>query len=267
MSQISKAIQIAKKEGQYSSESFNDNDVKSVNELNNTNFQKIVVSKSVLKKNRVLSAIDDNRIIDTYRLLRTRVLRRMQQNKWKSIGITSAGKNDGKTLTAINLGISIAMKQNFTVVVVDTDLRNPSIHKLFGFEPKVGLSDYLMSDIPFEKVLVNPGIDRLVILPGSSSHTLASSELLSSPKMARLTKDLKTSYPTRIVIFDLPPVLVGDDVVAFAPNLDTALLVIEEGGTDSDKLKQTIDLLEGVEIIGTVLNKSKESLQNQEYYY
>ncbi len=267
MSQIEKAIHIAKREGRYSNENFKDNDVKSIEELNYANSPKIVASKSVLKKNRVLSAIDDNRIIDTYRLLRTRVLKRMQQNKWKSIGITSAGKDDGKTLTAINLGISIAMKQNFTVVVVDTDLRNPSIHKLFGFDPKVGLSDYLTSDIPFEKVLVNPGIDRLVILPGSSKHIQASSELLSSPKMARLTKDLKSRYPTRIVIFDLPPVLVGDDVVAFAPNLDAVLIVVEEGGTDSDKLKQTIDLLEGIEIIGTVLNKSKESLQNLEYYY
>ncbi len=267
MSQISKAIQIAKKEGQYSNINFNDNDFNNENGLNNTNIQKIVVSKDALEKNHVLSVIDDNRIIDTYRLLRTRVLRRMQQNKWKSIGVTSAGKDDGKTLTAINLGISIAMKQNFTVVVVDTDLRNPSIHKFFGFKPKVGLGDYLASDMPLEKVLVNPGIDRLMILPGSSNHTQTSSELLSSPKMARLTKDLKTRYPTRIVIFDLPPVLVGDDVVAFAPNLDTVLLVVEEGGTDSGKLKQSIDLLEGVEIIGTILNKSKESLQNQEYYY
>ena len=267
MSQISKAVQIAKEKGQFSNEDFRDNTVKNLKEFNDSHFQKIVASKSVLKKNHVLSAIDDNRIIDTYRLLRTRVLRRMQQNMWRSIGITSAGKNDGKTLTAINLGISIAMKQNYTVVVVDTDLRNPSIHKLFGFEPNFGLGDYLTSDMPFEKILVNPGINRLVILPGSSNHTQESSELLSSPKMARLTKDLKTRYPTRIVIFDLPPVLIGDDVVAFAPNLDTALLVIEEGSTDSDKLKRTIDLLEGVDIIGTVLNKSKESLQNQEYYY
>ncbi|MEJ2116334.1 MAG: exopolysaccharide biosynthesis protein, partial [Gammaproteobacteria bacterium] len=72
---------------------------------------------------------------------------------------------------------------------------------------------------------------------------------------------------SRIIIYDLPPVLVGDDVAAFAPNLDTALLVVEEGSTEVNKLKRSIDLLEGVDIIGTVLNKSKNSTQNLEYYY
>ena len=190
----------------------------------------------------------------------------MQQNKWKTLGITSAGKDDGKTLTAVNLAISIAMKQNFTVILVDADLRSPTIHKLFGFEPKLGLSDYLNSNIPVEKILFNPGVDRLVILPGTQPIH-GSSELLSSPNMARLVKDLKSRYATRIVIFDLPPVLVGDDVVAFSPNLDAALIIVEEGGTESDKLKKSVELLEGVEIIGAVLNKSKNDTLGYEYYY
>jgi len=80
-------------------------------------------------------------------------------------------------------------------------------------------------------------------------------------------KELKTRFPTRIVIFDLPPVLVGDDVVAFAPNLDAALLVVEEGNTESDKLKKSVELLENVEIIGTILNKSKDKSNSEEYYY
>ena len=268
MSQISKAIDIARKKGKFAQTSLKSNDAAGVNEFNytNINIKETVTSQSVLKQNRVLSAIDDHRIIDIYRLLRTRVLRRMRQNNWKSIGITSAGKNDGKTLTSINLGISIAMKQNYTVVVVDADLRSPSIHKLFGIKPKVGLMDYLTSDISLDDVLIHPGIDRLTILPGTDGIE-ASSELLSSPKMSRLTQDLKTRYPSRIVIYDLPPVLVSDDVAAFAPNLDTALLVVEAGHTGIDRLKQSIDLLEGVDIIGTVLNKSKESLHDQEYYY
>lgn len=266
MSQISKAIEIAKRKGHFDQTSLKGHDDCSAGEFNYTITNKIVVSKNLLKKNKVLSAIDDQRIIDSYRILRTRVIRRMQQNKWRSIGITSAGKNDGKTLTAVNLGICIAMKQNYTVVVVDADLRKPSLHKLFGFEPEVGLSDYLLSDVPVDKILIQPGIERLVILPGTDS-TENSSELLSSPKMSRLTQELKTRYPSRIIIYDLPPVLVGDDVVAFVPYLDAALLVVEEGGTETDKLKQSINLLEGVGIVGTMLNKSKENQNNQDYYY
>ena len=266
MSQISKAIELAKKERHPNKRGFKSNGVIEVGEFNYTNSNKIVTNKNVLKKNRILSAIDDQRIIDTYGLLRTRVLRRMQQNKWQSIGITSAGKDDGKTLTAINLAISIAMKQTHTVLVVDADLRNPSIHNALGFKPQFGLSDYLTSDIPIDEVLIDPGIDRLIILPGNKGAE-TSSELLSSPKMSRLAQELKTRYTSRIVIYDLPPVLVGDDVAAFAPNLDTALLIVEEGSTETDKLKRSIDLLEGVDIIGTVLNKSKGKEQDQEYYY
>jgi capsular exopolysaccharide synthesis family protein len=265
MSQISKAIELAKREGYSVKGGLKSNEVISTSEFDYINSNKIVTNKDVLKKNRILSAIDDQRIIDAYGLLRTRVLRRMKQNKWKSIGITSAGVDDGKTLTAINLGISIAMNQTSNVVIVDADLRNPSIHKSFGFNPQFGLSDYLTSDTPIDKVLIHPGIDRLVVLPGNKGAE-SSSELLSSPKMSRLAKELKM-HLSRIVIYDLPPVLVGDDVAAFAPNLDTALLVVEEGSTETDKLKRSIDLLEGVDIVGTVLNKSKNSAQNLEYYY
>ena len=266
MSRISKAVEIAKREGQFVQRSFKRNDIESAGGVDYSNANKIETNKNLLKKNRVLSAIDDQRIIDSYRLLRTRVLRRMQQNNWKSIGITSASKNDGKTLTAVNLGISIAMKQNIPVVIVDADLRNPSIHKLFGFTPKNGLRDCLMTDFSLNKVLVHPGIDRLEILTGYKSIE-TSSELLSSPKMSRLAQELKTRHPSQIVIYDLPPVLISDDVIAFSPNLDTVLLIVEEGSTETDKLKKTIDLLEGVEIIGTVLNKSKEHPQDYEYYY
>ena len=268
MSRITKAIELAKRDGKFQNA---DIDIGGINRATASFFrsdklQKVVPDSNVLKSNFVLTAIDDQKIIDTYRLLRTRVLRRMRQNNWKSLGITSAGKNDGKTLTAVNLAISIAMKHNHTIVIVDTDLRNPSINNLFGFNPKYGLLDYLTSDISLEKVLVNPGIDRLFILPGNR-RTQGSSELLSSPKMARLAKDLKTRYPTQVVIYDLPPVLVGDDVAAFSLNIDTALLVIEEGGTQSHHLKRSLELLEGIDILGSVLNKSKESVHNSEYYY
>lgn len=266
MSQISKAIDIAMQQGGYADSGLQNNDIRNRQQSDISKIKRVQTDETTLKKNKVLTAIEDESIIDTYRLLRTRIQTRMRQNNWKTIGITSAGKNDGKTLTAVNLGISIAMKQNVTVVVVDADLRNPSIHEVLGLKPQVGIGDYLTSNISIDDVLVNPGIDRLAIIPGNN-RTQASSELLSSLKMGHLVKELKTRFPTRIVIFDLPPVLVGDDVVAFAPNLDAALLVVEEGNTESDKLKKSVELLENVEIIGTILNKSKDKSNSEEYYY
>ena len=265
MSQISKAIEKAKTQRNFSNKAFGNRDAIDL-DVNYTKTQNIIVNNKLLKENRIISALDDRVILDSYGLLRTRLLRRMLQNGWKSLGITSASKGVGKTTTAINISVSIAMKHNHTVVLVDADLRSPTIHQFFGFKPKVGLSEYLTSDVSIEQILIHPGINNFTILPGNK-HVETSSELLSSQKMSRLSEQLKSRYKSRIVIYDLPPVLVGDDVVAFAPNLDAILLVVEEGCTESDKLKRSIDLLEGVEIIGTILNKSKRQTQDSEYYY
>ena len=266
MSQIEKAIQIAQKEKSLvrsrGRNEKNNSDIISVKYVKTKKFNP---NKSVLKKNRVLSVIEDDGVVGSYRFLRTRVLQRMKQNNWRTLGVTSTGKNAGKTLSSVNLGISIAMKKNYTSLVVDADLRNPSVSSLFGYEPTVGLSNYLKSNILIDNMFVNPGIDNFSFLPGYK-RTKSSSELLSSRKMTRLAHELKTRYPSRIVIFDLPPILAGDDVVAFAPNLDAILLIVEEGETKSHQLEQSLELLEGTNFIGAVLNKSKH-LQNYEYYY
>ncbi len=265
MSQIEKAIKIVQREAGKNRGALNTKNTNDTISVKYINTKKFIPNKAVLKKNRVLSVVQDESVIGSYRFLRTRVLQRMKQNNWKTLGVTSTGKNAGKTLTAVNLAISIAMKKNHTALVVDADLRNPSVHHMFGYEPKAGLRDYLKSGARIEDMFFNPGIDNFVFIPGFK-RTQASSELLSTQKMSRLVRELKMRYSSRVVIFDLPPVLAGDDVVAFAPNLDAILLVVEEGGTKSHQLKQSLDLLEGSNFIGAVLNKSKH-LQSYEYYY
>lgn len=230
-----------------------------------THTQVVPVSPQLLHEKRVITQETDPIVVDAYKLLRTRVMSRMQTNDWKALGVTSASENEGKTLTSTNLAISIAMKLNYTVVLIDADMRRPSVHQLFGIEPELGLSDHLESGAPLENILINPGIDRLVLLPGRKS-TVGSSELLASPRMVQLVQELKTRYPSRIVVFDLPPALLGDDVAAFSPHMDAALLVVEDGQTQSEMLSKSVELLEGVNLLGTVLNKSMEGARN-EYYY
>lgn len=264
MDRISKALELAKKPRRRASANWS-----GVTEsIDYTHTRTIELDPGHLKDNYVLTGLEDKRAIDSYKLLRTRLLHRMQQNKWKTLGITSAGENEGKTLTSINLAISIAMKLNFTVVLVDADLRKPSVHKCLGFTPELGLRDYLESDILVEDIMIHPGIDRLVVLPGKGSIYHAS-ELLASPRMAHLVDELKARYSSRLVLFDLPPVLVGDDVVAFAPYVDAAVLVVEDGRSRADDLTLAIQLLEETQLIGTVLNKSTEerSGSGYDYYY
>ncbi len=242
--------------------------VKSVVDSNyQENIQTINVPAQVLRRNRVITTLEDGRIVDSYKLLRTRVLRAMQQNGWNTLGVTSAGPNVGKTLTSVNLGISISLKDNLSSMVVDTDLRRPSVHSVFEINPEFGLEDYLSDEASIQSLLINPGIEHFSVLPNKGNKEGASSELLGSPRMLQLVEEIKANFSSQIVIFDLPPVLVGDDVVAFAPHLDAVIVVIEDGKTQTPELTDTFELLGDINILGTVLNKSNDALKNMDYYY
>ena len=226
--------------------------------------RRLNISVDHLRQNRVISGLSDP-IAQQYNMLRTQVVQRMRANNWRSLAITSPMEGAGKTLTAINLAISLAREVNHTVLLVDLDLKRPRIRQYFSDEDLPGISDYLIEDAALADLFFNPGVERLVVLPGHKS-LIHSSEMLSSPKVVSLVDDLKNRYPERIVLFDLPPVLACDDVLAFSPYFDSVLLVAEEGGTRKEDLKQSIELLEKSEIIGTVLNKSKYNKQGYGYY-
>ncbi|HEC17401.1 MAG TPA: exopolysaccharide biosynthesis protein [Sedimenticola sp.] len=218
----------------------------------------VPVSAEALHNNRVVAVNEEDPAAGAYKVLRTQVLQRLRANKWNSLAISSPTGGCGKTLTAINLAISLAREVNHTVLLVDLDLRRPKVHTYFPNIPGLGISDYLLGDIELNSILINPGIERLVILPGHEAFS-NSSETLSSPKMVQLVEELKNRYPSRIVLFDLPPVLSCDDVVAFAPYVDAALLVVEDHKTQKRELKRALELLDAINVLGTVLNKSTES--------
>lgn len=214
-------------------------------------------SPDLLREQRVISAFETGVFTDAYKILSTQVLQKLLENNWNAVAVTSPGGGEGKTLTAINLAVSLAKEVTYTVLLVDADLRNPGIHNYFGLTPEFGLSDYLTGDAPLTNLLINPaGINRLVILPGGKPLS-NSTEMLNSPKMMRLVDELKTRYASRIVLFDVPPLLSSADTLAFSPYVDAALLVIEAGKTSADDAKRAAELLKNTHLIGTVLNKSR----------
>lgn len=194
-----------------------------------------------------------------YKMLRTQVMQRMSARGWNALAITSPAPEDGKTVTAINLAISLAREMHHTVLLVDMDLRNPSVHRYLGLQPQKGIDDYLFHAVPISDVLVNPGVERLVLLPGRAAVE-NSSEILASPSMGRLVQELKSRYPSRIVIFDLPPLLAADDALSFAPFVDAFLLVFRDGKTTKIEVEHSMEILRDIPIIGTVLNGSDERL-------
>jgi capsular exopolysaccharide synthesis family protein len=221
-----------------------------------TRTRSLDVPLSVLRQQRVMAAYDKGPYVDAIKILRTQVLQRLRENNWNVLGVTSPGHGEGKTLTAVNLAASLAMETTQTVLLVDANLRNPSIHDVFRFEDCPGLADYLLDNQPIEDLLVHPGIGRFVVLPGGRAIS-NSAEILTSPKMLSLVEEFKHRYPSRIIIFDLPPLLPTADVLAFAPYIDALLLVVEEGKTTSAEVQRALLLVKDSRpVLGTVLNKA-----------
>ena len=168
--------------------------------------------------------------------------------------VTGPLPNEGKTLTTINLAIAISQKVGQTVLLVDGDLRNPSVHRYLDLPSGPGLVDYLTSGYPIAESLVHPeGLANLVVLPAGRSTT-QSVELLSSPLMVDLVRELKHFYPDRYVLFDLPPLLYADPL-AFAPLVDGIILVVEAGSTPREEITRALEMLKEFPVLGCVLNK------------
>jgi capsular exopolysaccharide synthesis family protein len=219
--------------------------------------QTVSLDEAVLRENRIITGLPPGAFTDAYNLLRTRILQTFKEHNWNTLAITSPGASAGKTLTAINLAISIAREVDYTVLLVDANLRQPWMLEQLGIAHRKGLSDYLTGDAPISELLFKPaGIERLVIMPGGRPLS-NSAEMLNSPKMIQLAEEMKSRYHSRIIIYDLPPVLTSSDTLAFAPYVDAALLVVEDGKTQKEEVEQAVELLGVTNIIGTVLNKAE----------
>lgn len=206
-----------------------------------------------LKDKRIITPFDQSPAVDAYKILRTQLTHRLVENGWNTIGITSPREGEGKTLTSINLAVSFSTLASRSVLLIDADFQGPQIHHFFGIEEK-GVVNYLLDEDPIEDLLINPGLNKLILLP--AGRTIQnSSDLLVSSKMLRMVKEVKHRYKERIVLFDLPPLLPSADVLAFSPHLDAILLVIESGKTQERDLIKSVEMLQGVPVIGTVLNK------------
>jgi Mrp family chromosome partitioning ATPase len=143
-----------------------------------------------------------------------------------------------------------------TVLLVDADLGHPTVHTMFGIEDCGGMVDYLLDDVPVEHLLIHPGIGRFVVMPGGRPIQ-NSAEALTSPKMLALVQEFKHRYPSRIVLFDLPPLLDTADVLGFSPYTDALLLVVEERRTAIEDVERALQLVKNsTPVLGTVLNKS-----------
>jgi len=214
------------------------------------------LDRASLRQRRVIFPDEESLAGAAYRMLRTQLLQRVRQRGARVIGIASPADGDGKSLTAVNLALALAAEPNQTILLVDMDLRRPTVATLLGIPVARGVESVLRDEIGVDEALWRPeGIDRLAIVP-TASLGASSSELLAGERTRAFLQEIRSRYADRLVILDLPPVLLTDDVLTLAPLLDGMLLVVAEQRTRREDLQRVHTLLANVPQLGSVLNRA-----------
>ncbi|MVV48689.1 protein tyrosine kinase [Pseudomonas sp. PB120] len=216
-----------------------------------------------LERHRIVAYNKNSNLSGAFDLLRTQVLKIMEENGWRTLAITSPTPEAGKTVLAINLAMSIAHHTTKTALLVDFDLRRPTVGSCLGLPMDKSLNELLSEQAELQEVLVNPTLPRFVVLP-TRQPIPHSTEVLSSPLVSHLITELRERYHERIVIFDLPPLLSSDDAITVLPKFDCVLLVVANGMNSKKEIEESLHHLGTANLIGTVLNKAEP--QNRSYY-
>jgi protein-tyrosine kinase len=213
-----------------------------------------LVAEKVISGQKLVTYYDPDSVAsEQFRKLRTQLLRLRLPRPPRTILVTSAKAGEGKTLISANLAAGIAHDFNAYALLVDSDLRNPSLGNWFGISNGYGLSDYLVGRKEIPELLIKTEIERLRILLGGTMQDNPT-ELVGSARMESLIKELKSRYSDRYIIFDSTPLLATSEPEVLSKLVDGILIVVRAGETPRETVKQAISSLEKEKILGVVLN-------------
>lgn len=208
-----------------------------------------------IRENRCICLYNDAPEMFRYKILRSKIQQCFaKKESLNTIMITSPNRGEGKTLTAINMALVFAKEFHQTVLLVDCDFRKQDIHKTLGIPGEKGLTDYFLYNTPLNNLIVWPGVQRMTLISGGETVSY-SAELLGSPKMDSLVREMKERYSDRYIIFDVEPLLNSADAIAFAPFVDGIVMVVEAGTTTSSDIKNGLKLIPEEKFLGFVLNR------------
>jgi protein-tyrosine kinase len=218
-----------------------------------------------MTKNRIVTFADTDPAHTTFDMIRTKLLRVLRQNGWTSIGVTSPTSGCGKTTAAINIAFSLAHQPDLRTVLVDLDLRRPAIAAHIGLSRPQSMASVLQGTRPIAENFVRYG-ENLAIGTNATGMR-ASSELLLNAATGAGVAALRAAFQPDVILYDLPPMLQSDDVMAFLPHIDAVLLVAaaEKSRLDEvDKCEQ--ELAEQTQVLGVILNKCRYGGEDYGYY-
>lgn len=231
-----------------------------------TQIRHAAVDPAILEQNHCVN--NSGEIIEAafYEVLRAQIQIEATKRELRTFMVTSAQPGEGKTLTSINLALSCAKAYNQTVLLVDADLKKQQVHRYLGIESPCGLVDHLVDGRSIRECMVWPGIEKMVLISGGKLRR-DSAELLAAPMMNSFLTEVRDRYADRMVIVDVPPVLMGADAITLARMVDGIVLVAQAGRTARKDLKKAVGLLPKEKILGVVLNRHRLPLRNYYNYY
>jgi len=214
-----------------------------------------------------------SRIADEFRVIKRPIIRNAQGRAGARIRngnlvmVTSAVPGEGKTFTALNLAMSVAMEFDNTVLLVDGDVANPALPRLIGVPEAPGLLDLLTNEkLDVSEALVKTNVEKLTVLPAGRQHRRAT-ELLASEQMAALLRDLASRYQDRIIIFDSPPLLPTTEARVLATHMGQIVMVVAAESTSQNTLNQAMATIESCEHVMMLLNKASRTETGAYGYY
>jgi protein-tyrosine kinase len=210
--------------------------------------------------------LEDFRVIKRPLLQRAFGERKPGENPNNLIMITSSLPGEGKTFTALNLAMSIAMELDHTVLLVDADVARPSVMKTLGIPEHRGLMDLLVDDkLDMADVMLRTNVDTLALLP-AGTRTARATELLASSTMSMLVTEIANRYPDRIVIFDSPPLLLTSEARVLAEHMGQIVVVVEAQTTTQHAVRESLSQLEGCPNVNLIYNKARDFPGIEETY-
>ncbi len=223
---------------------------------------------------RLFKAVnDDIQLPEIFKVIRSRILDPGEGRAVpKTILVTSVVPREGKSFITANLGISLARDLDQHCLMVDCDLRRPSLGGLFGLKSGTGLADYLQDRSDLPALIGKTGVNKLSLLP-SGKPPVNPAELLSSARMQTMIDELSARYEDRIILFDSPPMLIAAETTVLAGKVDAVLLVVRQGTAGKAQVKKLIDTFGAERILGVVFNGyqantfEKTVAKNYNYYY
>jgi len=219
----------------------------------------------VMARNRIVTFADTDPAHATFDMIRTKILRVLRQNGWTSLGITSPTSGCGKTTACLNVAFSLAHQPDVRTVLVDLDLRRPAVASHIGLTQPQSMASVLQGTRPVAENFVRYG-ENLAIGTNTTGMRSAA-EILLNAATAQGVASIKAAFQPDVILYDLPPMLMSDDVMAFLPHLDCVLLIAaaERSRLDEvDKCEQ--ELAEQTQVLGVVLNKCRYGCEEYGYY-